>query len=230
VFYDKDAERNLHQEFISCNVINNLIISSLIEENGSPEQRELQVLRVPVTSLVKYMGYTFLCQGDTMCDGISSLIFGPMGNTFKFQEDIKGLLNIIGRNLNLKSFNIITSTKSSMQIPFCLTVELHQVNFAFRNMSIINWFNPESKFYPSHQSENKLLKPVYYLMGFSKLWPLFIDNDITLSSGYLRPDAVLAWKKELSNVAFSNLHVEKDGVNELDLAEACKFVKDESIK
>lgn len=27
-------------------------------------------LRVPITCLIKYMGHTFLCQGDTMCNGI----------------------------------------------------------------------------------------------------------------------------------------------------------------
>jgi hypothetical protein len=96
-------------------MINDLIISFAIEMPNFP------TLRVPLTCLVKYLGYTFLCQSDTMCNGIETLIYGAMGNTFKFKESIKNLLNVIGRNLNLKSFNILTLTKNMIQIPFCLT-------------------------------------------------------------------------------------------------------------
>jgi hypothetical protein len=48
------------------------------------------------------------------------------------------------------------------------------------------------------------------LLNFSKLWPLFIDSNIVKSYGYLRPEAVLAWKKELSNAVFTNIAFEKD--------------------
>lgn len=62
--FDKRAEKNLHQEFISYNIVNNLVISLITEMPNFPK------LRVPITCLVKYQGYTFLCQGDTMCNGI----------------------------------------------------------------------------------------------------------------------------------------------------------------
>jgi hypothetical protein len=128
-----------------------------------------------------------------------------MGNTFKYKESIKNILNVIGTNLNLKSFNILTLTKNMIQIPFCLTSEVHEIGEAFRDEKMVDWFNPESKIFPSHQVENKLKKPEYYLLNFSKLWPLFIDNNIVASSGYLRPEAVLSWKKELSNSIFCNI-------------------------
>lgn len=62
-------------------------------------------------------------------------------------------------------------------------------------MSIVDWFHPESPVFPKHQEDNKLLKSEYYLLSFSKLWPLFIDSNIVKSYGYLRPEAVLSWKK-----------------------------------
>lgn len=62
--FDKRAEKNLHQEFISYNIVNDLIISLASEIQDFP------TMRVPITCLVKFMGYTFLCQGDTMCNGI----------------------------------------------------------------------------------------------------------------------------------------------------------------
>ena len=126
-------------------------------------------------------------------------------------------MNVIGRNLNLKSFKVLTAGNKIIQIPFCLTVELHEVNIAFRDMGIINWFSTDSPLYPVHQKENRLERPEYYLLNFSKLWPLFIDSNIVKSYGYLRPEAVLAWKKELSNAVFTNIAFEKDEEGELEL-------------
>lgn len=85
-------------------------------------------------------------------------------------------------------------------------------------MGIINWFSIDSPLYPVHQKENRLERPEYYLLNFSKLWPLFIDSNIVKSYGYLRPEAVLAWKKELSNAVFTNIAFEKDEEGELELA------------
>jgi hypothetical protein len=48
-------------------------------------------------------------------------------------------------------------------------------------------------------------KPEYYLLNVRKLWPLFIDSDITKSNGYLRPEVVLGWKNPLSNTVFSKV-------------------------
>lgn len=63
-----------------------------------------------------------------------------------------------------------------------------------------------------------------------KLWPLFIDSNIIKSTGYLRPEVVLSWNNELSNAVFSKISFEKDERSELQLAEACKSVKDENMK
>lgn len=68
------------------------------------------------------------------------------------------------------------------------------------------------------------------MLNFSKLWPLFIDSDITKSAGFLRPEVTLSWKHELSNSVFSKINAEKDEISELQLAEACKSVKDDNIK
>lgn len=45
-----------------------------------------------------------------------------MGSTFKYQENVSGLLNTIGQHLNLKPFKVVTVNKNIIQIPFCLTV------------------------------------------------------------------------------------------------------------
>lgn len=73
-----------------------------------------------------------------------------------------------------------------LNIPFCLTVQLHRVNRKLKNESILKWLNQKSLLYP----KNGMLtyeKPEYYLLNVRKLWPLFIDSDIMKSSGYLRP-------------------------------------------
>jgi hypothetical protein len=47
-------------------------------------------------------------------------------------------------------------------------------------------------------------------MNISKLWPLFIDNDIIKSVGYIRPEVVLSWKKPLSNAVFCDISEKPD--------------------
>ena len=74
-----------------------------------------------------------------------------MSSTFKLQENVTEILNIVGRNLNLKSFKVVTANNKVIQIPFCLTVELHEVNIGFRDISMINWFHNDSPLYPHHQ-------------------------------------------------------------------------------
>ena len=82
-------------------------------------------------------------------------------------------------------------------------------------MAVIDWLDKESILYPHHQTSNTLDHKEYYMLNFSKLWPLFIDSNIIKSSGYLRPESVLSWKKELSNAVFSDISMEKDEVGEL---------------
>lgn len=78
--FDKRAIKNMHQEFISNNIMNNLIISMATDMPTFPK------IRVPVSCLVSYLGYTFLCEGDTMCMGIETMINGPIENIFQYHE------------------------------------------------------------------------------------------------------------------------------------------------
>ena len=56
--------KDLHQEFLSLNILNNLAISLVKDMPGLPR------IRVPLSCLVKYMGYTALCQADSPCEGL----------------------------------------------------------------------------------------------------------------------------------------------------------------
>ena len=51
----------LHQEFLSLNILNNLSMSLV------KDMPKLPRIRVPLSCLVKYMGYTALCQADSPC-------------------------------------------------------------------------------------------------------------------------------------------------------------------
>lgn len=62
--FDYSAMKALHQEFLSLNILNNLSISLV------KEMPKLPRIRVPLTCLVKYMGYTALCQADSPCEGL----------------------------------------------------------------------------------------------------------------------------------------------------------------
>ena len=59
--YNTKYVKNLHQEFLSYNVVNNLSISLATEMPTFPR------IRVPISCLVKYLGYTVLCHGDSPC-------------------------------------------------------------------------------------------------------------------------------------------------------------------
>lgn len=60
---DESAVKGLHQEYLAYNVLNNLAISMIKDE-------EFEKVKVPLTTLVKYLGYTALCQADTPCEGL----------------------------------------------------------------------------------------------------------------------------------------------------------------
>ena len=59
--FDYSAMKALHQEFLSLNILNNLGISLVRDMPKLPR------IRVPLSCLVKYMGYTALCQADSPC-------------------------------------------------------------------------------------------------------------------------------------------------------------------
>ena len=62
--FDYSATKSLHQEFLSLNILNNLAISLVRDMPKLPR------VRVPLSCLVKYMGYTALCQADSPCQGL----------------------------------------------------------------------------------------------------------------------------------------------------------------
>jgi hypothetical protein len=62
--FDYSSMKALHQEFLSLNILNNLSISLVRDMPKLPR------IRVPLTCLVKYMGYTALCQADSPCEGL----------------------------------------------------------------------------------------------------------------------------------------------------------------
>lgn len=62
--FDYSAMKALHQEFLSLNILNNLSISLVKDLPKLPR------MRVPLSCLVKYMGYTALCQADSPCEGL----------------------------------------------------------------------------------------------------------------------------------------------------------------
>lgn len=66
-------------------------------------------------------------------------------------------------------------------------------------------------------------------MSVAKLWPLFIDSDIIKSVGYLRPEVVISSRNPLSNVVFCEVSEKSDPEGELELADACKRVKEDHI-
>lgn len=57
---DDSAVKGLHQEYLAYNILNNLFISTYKDPH-------FERVKVPLTSLVKYLGFTALCQADTPC-------------------------------------------------------------------------------------------------------------------------------------------------------------------
>jgi hypothetical protein len=79
-------------------------------------------IRVPLSCLVKYLGYTAFCQADSPCEGLETLVHGPTGTIYQYREEYMNILRIIGRSLNLKEFTMLSADKKSVSIPFSLTV------------------------------------------------------------------------------------------------------------
>jgi len=88
---------------------------------------KLPRIRVPLSCLVKYMGFTALCQADSPCEGLETLVHGPTGTIYQYREEYMNLLRILGHSLNLKEFTMQSSDRKSVNIPFSLTLELHKV-------------------------------------------------------------------------------------------------------
>lgn len=138
---DDAAVKGLHQEFISYNIVNNLYLAIAKEEN-------VEKVRVPLTALVKYIGYTVLCMADSPCEGLETLIHGPTATIYQYREESLSILHRIGEELNLKPFKMISKDGKILTIPFCLTVELHRVTKRLKNDNILKWINPKSALYP----------------------------------------------------------------------------------
>lgn len=48
---------------------------------------KLPRIRVPLTCLVKYLGFTALCQADSACEGLETLVHGPTGTIYQYREE-----------------------------------------------------------------------------------------------------------------------------------------------
>ena len=57
-------------------MINNLYLATVKDE-------DVENVRVPLTALVKYLGYTVLCQADSPCEGLETLIHGPTATIYQ---------------------------------------------------------------------------------------------------------------------------------------------------
>ena len=58
---------------------------------------------------MKYLGYTALCHADPPCDGLETLINGPTNSLYQSREEAKKILGVIGKNLNLKPYRILSA-------------------------------------------------------------------------------------------------------------------------
>jgi hypothetical protein len=94
--FDYNALKALHQEYMSHNILNNLSIALARDEP------QLSRIRVPLSCLVRYMGYTAFCQADSPCQGLETLVHGPTGTIYQYREEHMNMLRIIGESLNLK--------------------------------------------------------------------------------------------------------------------------------
>ena len=193
--FDYNALKALHQEFMSHNILNNLSLSLARDMPALPR------IRVPMSCLDKYMGYTAFCQADSPCEGLETLVLGPTGTIYQYREEYMNMLRVIGHSLNLKEFSMLSSDKKSVLIPFSLTLELHKITKYLPHERFLKLINRDSILFPENKSI-ELPEPNFYLMNVAKLWPLFIDSDIIKSVGYLRPEVVISSKAPLSNVVF----------------------------
>jgi len=62
-----------------------------------------------------------------------------------------------------------------------------------------------------------------------RLWPIYVEKNLEKNKGFLRPDYVIGWNKPLNNAVFQSVAFKVDEEGELDLADACKTLKDERI-
>lgn len=113
---------------------------------------KLPRIRVPLSCLVKYMGYTAFCQADSPCEGLETLVHGPTGTIYQYREEYMNMLRVIGRSLNLKEFTMLSSDRKSVTIPFSLTLELHKITKYLPHERILNIINPDSVLYPQNGS------------------------------------------------------------------------------
>ena len=67
------------------------------------------------------------------------------------------------------------------------------------------------------------------MFNLYRLWPIYVEKNLEKNQGHLRPDYVINWGKPLSNAVFQNISSKVDEEGELDLADACKTLKDERI-
>jgi hypothetical protein len=70
--------KGLHQEFLAYNILNNLHLSTIKDDN-------IDKVKVPLTALVKYLGYTAFCQADSPCEGLETLIHGPTATIYQYR-------------------------------------------------------------------------------------------------------------------------------------------------
>jgi len=100
--YDTDGFKAINQEMDSNNCLNNLFLMFL--------QQKTMKLRVPISCMVEYMGHRALCQADTTCSGSSTLQYGSTSDKlFKYNETVHEMLKKVGRQLNLKPYDVLTS-------------------------------------------------------------------------------------------------------------------------
>jgi len=63
----------------------------------------------------------------------------------------------------------------------------------------------------------------------SRLWPIYVEKNLERNKGFLRPEYVISWSRPLSNAVFQNIAFRTDEEGELELADACKTLKDDRI-
>lgn len=131
---------------MSHNILNNLSIALARDEPQLPR------IRVPLSCLVKFMGYTAFCQADSPCQGLETLVHGPTGTIYQYREEHMNMLRIIGDNLNLKEFSMQSSDKKSVLIPFSLTLELHKISKYLPHERFLKLINEDSILFPKNNS------------------------------------------------------------------------------
>lgn len=217
--YDTDSFKALNQEMISNNCINNLCLMFL--------HQNTMKLRVPVTCLVEYMGHRAFCQADTTCSGSSTLQYGCTADRmFKYNETVDVMLKKVGKHLNLKPYDVMTTEKVQITVPLSLHVQVHHAKTEKLD-DVRKLIREES--YLHTEIERKPQRDDYYLFNLWRLWPIYVSKNLESNKGFLRPEYVINWNKPLSNAVFQNIAYRVDEEGELDLADACKTLKDDRI-